>query len=1692
MDLIFSNTSKFISDLDKIIKSSDPHASKIIVRILQNKPHPSRALTDLFNLSCFLQAILNAHDFGLHTVMQFDISKRGDQQVYAKWKTLGLPGDIFSHALTIRIIDQEELPSTEEMFDWDKINNVIQMERRIENKKFWRVLVPFTKIPINKNKTEYDVNQNTYQILSELAEAALQELKDLHVSSGHFGTELSKVLFIIAHELLSNSFVHSASDNVYISLVIIRDSTFAPRWSPSHQEMNTRDFVFDLIVFDSGIGLLNSVKNTLLSKHKIKFWDDLKKISEDKYDSFYEQRERSLLESLFNSNDLLVRRGRKSEGLRDIANVLKWFQGQLNIRTGATESAVTCWVEDNLLVTFRNMKKDVSQVHLPGVIFSAWLPTMAITQKSISHIIHHPGTAKLAPVVFADKIGARMFGHITGTPMRRRSESIASSIHEIVKNAPQDALIAIDLRASNQIDINIFDGVLQELIKLNSEIDQSILNRVLFINVPRNLVNLLKLSTADALLRMSGDLAVILDENNFINYLGIPYTQYGSRQIEDVFRIAANTSRINLEAVGKKLRIDNHTISYIREMFKSENELGLCTYEESSDNIVSINPIRSLVETYKNCLIEIGRHIVKEKEQGYLLNNGECLDSIIDFDSLWANDNNRRAATRLLIPKVEWSRSDRLIAFLDNGDVLATELQKQLSIPELIFVDPKDSDHWASIANNGMILVLDVLYPGDNEKTGYLYRFLDTLKSNAAQATQIVVAYDLRGDKTSLINNVPIVTALEQNPNRSPKQLFGTQSTRHLKRGRLYKYTGYEYTPTALKEDKDKRPSYSEIELSTDFWQSVFHLNILSNNRIGREQRNILFHENNEKLIQHARLRRYVVDFITGFVGQELRRQVDVILHPAHAVGRAMSSWASNALNGEQTTISIYQPDYGGELEIQPSDISRWKYIIKKRIGEKRKRPRVVIFDDSVLSGHSLHTMIGLSRELNLELVGVAVLFNRLAPEISASIAAYSVPFRYLCRLHMPIMQTESYLNSLLDAYSTIYKHSAYARHYYRWLQKGNDPLSDILLKTDNLVWVNHTDLSDFRDPSESVDERLKTAGWVLEKIILHRDPQVLSFSARVAATYNFIGVLKYHSGFWELLRTISTGDLARQGGANFTNAILLILSLSNELSEPEIFTKFEDTAKYIIDGIESDTVTIDKRLYALISLSVSNSHIGSSDFGKDVLFEVLSKINTDEVRNNELGVFSAMIINNNISALSKAENETLFNSLMTQTKQSCDDKSKIENMLFDILDIIGTNLKIPYQRIESEELIELVNSNTKADHNIRSYLETAPGYSCSLAVTMRICRSSAIVLYAKNREDQQFFVRAVEKEGGDWKLARGASSVLSSDVLSSFSKSHMLAGVPFISRKKTDMDNMRALSGFDDIQAIIGGCPLTHPDDNIDYYIVLIYKYFENDVNDSVILNTYYWNVCAKFLGIILPKIHASHIETSSTWTSLIQSMATSHPVDSNKYAKFGTLKNKREAADEAIRFIRSQDDELLQAVEAYSQRVHCLKGIRQNLKNICFNIKTRLNQQKKLSYWEESITELDALATGLSDVSERTEPIQWFSAYHGVLRYIFYEVFKNAMTFAKSQITLNIDLRRTNDKDQPPQHFLHLIVRNDISSTDRPTEASYGLMACTTAARTVGGDITIKEDDNQFIIKVKLPVYMVPQQLQYLFKLL
>src|SRR4030095_9221284 len=98
-------------------------------------------------------------------------------------------------------------------------------------------------------------------------------------------------------------------------------------------------------------------------------------------------KEESLLSNIFRG-DLVIRKGRRSEGLYELGQSLSWFSGVLNLFSGRSELVISSAENEELNPELRRMKDRYLKrsYYLPGVIASPILPSHQLKQSFLKSI----------------------------------------------------------------------------------------------------------------------------------------------------------------------------------------------------------------------------------------------------------------------------------------------------------------------------------------------------------------------------------------------------------------------------------------------------------------------------------------------------------------------------------------------------------------------------------------------------------------------------------------------------------------------------------------------------------------------------------------------------------------------------------------------------------------------------------------------------------------------------------------------------------------------------------------------------------------------------------------------------------------------------------------------------------------------------------------------------------------------------------------------------------------------------------------------------------------------------------------------------------------------------------------------------------------------------------------------------------
>src|ERR1019366_3962522 len=163
--------------------------------------------------------------------------------------------------------------------------------------------------------------------------------------------------------------------------------------------------------------------------------------------------------------------------------------------------------------------------------------------------------------------------------------------------------------------------------------------------------------------------------------------------------------------------------------------------------------------------------------------------------------------------------------------------------------------------------------------------------------------------------------------------------------------------------------------------------------------------------------------------------------------------------------LQLPQPQYGGRIELGFSEYAVFDDMLKQRLAQTgRDKLRAVLLDDSVYTGRSIFTMLGVCAHMPITVVGILVLISRLAHEVSEAVHSLSIPFAQLYRLHMPVLEPTYSPDRQLTNINTAFTAKASSYFGRRWATALRQEQSHFL-------WSHEYDSGDLAAPH--VDESL-------------------------------------------------------------------------------------------------------------------------------------------------------------------------------------------------------------------------------------------------------------------------------------------------------------------------------------------------------------------------------------------------------------------------------------------------------------------------------------------------------------------------------------------------------------------------------------------------------------------------------------------
>lgn len=1634
-------------------------------------------------------------------------------------------------------------------------------DKSMERNTYWKCLVPLQSHPLPKQQPlrEREVVNIIGGFIKEFSDQAQAGMGEFDFDFKDVGLELSRILYILVRELLSNTITHSGETEFLFAMTISR------QWESETQShrpgiiLPSGQDKFDLLLMDLGRGISRTVAKTLSGGNDELSADNYFSLSKwEAQCRLSKAKEESLLTNIFRG-ELVIRKGRKSEGLYELGQTLRWFGGMLNLFTGRSELQVSAVDGEELVTKHRQFWPPY---YLPGVIASAILPSHQVKTTLLKGLARKQAASQTevldrrCEVRRFQQLPNGLFGGSSSIKIRRRSELDAELIiSEYMRETGQERdenhgipfFWDVNLKVSDNIDVNFIDSFIQELCKRIDYIelsDSKNFYKLIFTNVPRNIIKALRQRNCASFLMLKETFCLLLDEADEPHFLGVPRVSNSVFDVEEALSLIFHSGLVNVDQLSsRQIGMTSLAIDHLRKLVGSSTDsIFSIKSVDGHEAFVSFDIISALRRARYESAQKIKSLRLHEDNAVFKLRNGAYVDSIYDFYRQWSDEEALIDCTKLLLSEAGFPLADTLLAFMNNGDRLAAAIQRFTKTPNLIIIDPHDNRLWANLEIEGdCILVVDALYPGDDQG-GYVRSFIQYSElSSKYRIKQLWAFYDFREESVdqsgrggqdegnSTLAGLKVITVLKPDDLPRPRSVVPSKNDNILQN-----YQNYILTKPIDNPADDNRSQiksnwyqYSPIELSTEFWQNVSALGIVDSKRTGRETRNVLFYENNEKLIQSPRMRRLVSEFVADYIKNVLDLRVDVILHPTHPVGSFLAQLVAAQLNVKPLVLPLTQRRYGGQIELTTGD-----YLYNQRLVENFKKARgreqllSLIVDDSVLTGASLFTMLGVASKLGLKNNGILVLLSRLRPEISNALALFHMNYAYLYRLHMPVLTRHQSPDRKLNELNEDEKFIALSKSYFSqlWMErlKSEDshfqPKSEVI-NTECSPTVKLDTLGDIKG-SNIETYRLKQ---IIQHLILHPDPHILDFYIRVAIAYNFLEQLVQEEAFWKLLKGLFESDDSLESDSQsilLLRKILYILAFSKHIHPLNTYKTYQHLCCNLIDQcFRNGTWLQHKELVTdcLMWLGV----IGSEkllEVGPAILntvlqyaFEDLSEIKGSESVLNEepqdqttarramsvdmLSAFAwALHVYIHLKGFSIIDNGGAFELLdsITRSKPSGEKNLLLIDMLEPVISAsprLRSCLGITEWPSEENFMQGLMDNNY--NNKMMWYLKEAPGYTVTLKTLLRICKADTVLLYAKNKLDEQYFLRVFDtrqnkRADDDLGAEHFAESYLPDEI-----RERMVRSVFFSSTRPEHAGKLNDFSKDASHLWCMGGAVISETS-GVSYYVILGYwKRPPDPAYQSTAY--YYWLKCEALLRLILPRIHSKYVESATEWNAQVQSIRPVHPIKSNDPSRSELVNSRRKIISYAM---TNADigDLLRRAVRMFTEPVYRLLSIRNEVGIICKNVRlfviSELQENRNKQLAEQASLRADELPPFVPEVDALTpEQESTFCALHmALLKFIAYECLWNALAYFHKLIYVKLKFDPGTDADHL---IIKLIVANDIHpsavSADKPIKP-IGISACKMATAAVGGHFNADYDRKSrlWIATTELPAHKVPDELR------
>ena len=1627
----------------------------------------------------------------------------------------------------------------------------------LHKKTYWYSLLPLTSFPCPEERDEGHALALTGQILESVASYVReQSLRELNLEHSEFDFELDHIVFGVLKELVVNSLLHSGSDSLTIALTMSRETGNSARTHRPGMTLEDSQDAFEVLVMDGGSGVLKTVQEKL-------------GVAPDPHSGIYQslspwgdqfraakQREEALLNSIFQGN-LAVRKGRKSEGLHDVASRVDWFGGILNYRTGRSELQVR---DAGARTSVRRDTRD----YLPGVVASALLPSHQIrllfSRAQIAHGSVPRSTLadpQMPAVLACPALPEGLFGGQTNLGSQRRCELYARELIEHYRAAAEEKpeerrLLEIDLALSRTVSIDFLDTLLQELCKASAKRRQGepdYVRRLFFSNTRRSIIRGLQQRNCNSLLMMSNSLCLFLDEADQPHFLGLP--RLANRQVLDTQELmgAVFYGQTVTEAhIRSRWRFDEDAFHSLGMLFTCDTSDLFYRTESGRGPVYSSQNVLAALGANRQAQVDSSREFVRTAGPTTVIKTGNAyFDGWIDFPGMWGDVKRLTDCAKLLLSSGEVTSAHTVVGFMHNGDRLAGAVQRLTGAPKLVIADPNNPQTWEqSELDGGYILVVDALYPDDEQAS--VGAFIAKQAERGFTPNTTIAFADLRnahaqdGVRSPLLG-IKVASLLDHRDDGMPALVKPGDESVVIPMGEQKRAAGGQDTDLESSQGAStaRRREYSDEELSAEFWHNASTFGIIASKRTGREGRDILFYENNERIIENQRTRSLLEEFVADFVRDRLGLRVDVILHPSHPAGALLAQLAARQLSTPPLILPLGQREYGGRIEMSREEYAWFRRSIVSLDNDKGQAGlNALLVDDSILTGSSIVTMLGLADLLGLKTRGVLVLVNRLPRGVSAAFEALPSEFGYLYRLHMPVLsklespdsRTREWSHSVARTSS-----SFFAGQWSDWIIRSPD--DSYFLRDDERVERSlglciPTDYPDiFSVPASTSDEvaalnagrrddwiqrlRPHETRQIIEGLLLHDDPTVLDLFTRMAVAYNFLEHLVEEPAFWRLLDAWIDSGLSQQRETNeiyFARKLMYLMAFSRHIRVPSVFRCFRHFCRDVAERClaeEKWRQVPDLLCDCFLALAA----VGDTwvvEQGRDVVERLAGDVLCgDEVEGlgNAVRSISWRVIGAyawSIAVLANVHRIELYGSTrgkIRETFEAVAGLGEAELLSMDayepyVLRDSDLRKSISVRRWDEQErflheLFDLepmetgMSAASEADaigalkmaNPMFRYLTDALGYTFTLKSVLMACKADTVLLFAKSRSDKRYYVRDYQTRERKRPQESLSSDHLSDESIAPRIRQRMADGLFFFSTSPDELETLGRFSAGGEHRWMFGARVRAKSSGEL-YYLILGYR--SRPWQDGTLRTAYYyWLRCEAILRVVLPAIHEQHIMSSTAWHALIQSVGPVHPIKTGTYRRklVATAMGRLDLGELLRRAVTTSTQEALRPPQVLASVRRCVAKVRTQIREASAYVMPGEPDGINLASDEWPV---QFVTTG----HDLPREVGYLSFHNALLEFVLYECLCNALVNCLESVTVSLGFAVGESPTEDRAVTTVLVVENDCPASGLSTGRVSGISACKKAADAVGGWFDSAETNpGRWRAELRLPCYGVPDKL-------